>query len=126
MSGMKHKKGRLKEMLHRGEPLNIQNWLEMEWSVYCDEELDQETAYNILLEVLEENDIPCTYFLFDNRLFELVEERELDEYGYIEASFVGNGIEVGAHWYSGGASWGECINAALKKLEEDQKNEHNL
>lgn len=119
MSEMQHKKGKLKPVLTYGEPVNIQDWMEAEMSIYCDQELSQASAYEILRGFMEEEDLPCKYFLFDNRLFELVEERTLDEYGFVEANFTHDGIEVDAFWYNGGGCWEGCIEEALSKLEKD-------
>lgn len=117
MSEMEHKKGKLKEVLRYGEPVNIQDWLEMEWSVYIDQGLSQGAAYEVLQDFFEEQDWSCSYYLFDDKLYELIEVRTLDEYGYVEANFTTDGIEVDAFWYNGGGSWGECVTEALKELE---------
>lgn len=121
MSEMEHKRGLLIPVMRYGEHVNIQDWMESEWSVYIDEALNQETAYEVLQEFMSSEDIPCNYYLFNDNLYEMTEERELDPFGYVEARSTTDGIEVAAHWYNGGGSWEECISSGLKKLEEEQK-----
>ena len=117
MSEMAHKKAKLKPVLRYGEYVNIQDWMEMEWSVYCDAEIDQQSAYEVLIEFLASEDFSCNYYLFDDKLYEMVEERTLDEYVYSEAELTSEGISVDCRWYNGGADFREGVWDALKKLE---------
>lgn len=115
-----HKKGLLEKVLGScGDPVIIQDWLESEYSIYLEEWVDQGTAYGVLVNFFSEEGWDCDYYLFDATLYLLVEERTLDEYGYVEAEVVNKGIRVDALWYNGGGSFSECITDALKKLENE-------
>jgi len=118
MSEMEHKKGKLWKVLGSNfKPINIQDWLEMEYSVYLDQEVDQETAYGVLTSFFADEDLSCNYYIFNDMLYLLVNERTLDPYGFVEAKFVGDTIEVDAFYHNGGGDFSECIVEGLKKLE---------
>ncbi len=121
MSEMKFKKAKLVKVLDGYRlPVDIHLWLESEWSVYYDCVDDtQEFAYKVLKDFLEDQDMSCDYYLFDDELYKVESTEEKDAHGFVEAKQEYDDIEVAALYYNGGGSFGECITAALKKLEND-------
>lgn len=120
MSEMEYKKGKLVKVLDGYHmPVNIQDWLEREYSVYLDQEVDQETAYGVLTSFFADEDLSCDYYIFNDMLYLLTDERTLDPCGFVETKFVGDTIEVDALWYNGGGDFSECIVEGLKKLENE-------
>ncbi len=121
MSEMKFKKAKLVKVLdgHR-LPVDIHLWLESEWSVYYDCVDDtQEFAYKVLKAFLEDQDMSCDYYLFDDELYKVESTEEKDAYGFVEAKQEYDDIEVSALYHNGGGSMSECITEALKKLENE-------
>tara|TARA_R110000850_G_scaffold107837_2_gene219638 strand:- start:1370 stop:1735 length:366 start_codon:yes stop_codon:yes gene_type:complete len=118
VSEMAFKKAKLVKVLDGyRKPVNIQDWLEREWSVYVEEELTQEVAYAVLQSHFEEQDWSSDYYLFDDELY-VIETLEIkDPYGFEEAKQEYDGINVEALYYNGGGDFSECIIDALKKLE---------
>jgi len=55
----------------------------------------------------------------DLRFFDILEERDFDEYGFIEGKKNLDGtIEVFASWYNGGAGDSEVVRGAIDKAEQ--------
>ncbi len=120
MSEMKFKKAKLVKVLDGYRlPVNVQMWLESEWSVYAEEPLTNEVAYSVLQSHLEDQDMSCDYYLFDDELYKVESTEEKDAHGFVEAKQEYDGIEVSALYYNGGSSFEECITEALKKLENE-------
>ncbi len=123
MSDMERIKVTLQKVLDgHGTPVNIQNWLESEWSVYMDCEVHQTSAYQVLNDFFKEQDWSFSYYLFDDQLWMVVDSKEIDVHGHIEAEFSKDDmseIKVDAMFYNGGGDLSECITSGLKKLENE-------
>ena len=119
MSEMERKKAKLVKVLDGyHSPVNIQLWLESEWSVYVEEELSQEVAFGVMESHFEEEDWEFDYYLFDDELYMVETWEDIDFYNdYMVAEQTYEGIDVDCIWYNGGASFSECVTEALKKLE---------
>lgn len=128
MSEMKRKKGKLVRVTSDGlHSINLQDYMEAQFSIYFDQEVTNDVAYGVLQDFFEEEDLVCPYYLFCDKLYRLEEEKDLDENGHIEASInVYGELEVDAHWYNGGASWSECVSAGLGKLEKEMSDEYGV
>ena len=120
MSEMERKKAKLVKVLDGyHSPVNIQLWLESEWSVYVEEELSQEVAFGVMESHFEEEDWDFDYYLFDDELYMVETWEDIDTYGHVEAIRTRSGIEVDATWYNGGGDFSECVNDALSKLSTE-------
>lgn len=125
MSDMERKKGILRAVHNcNREYVNIQDYLESEYSIYLDADVTQEVAFDILCKVLDEDGLGNPYHLCDGVLYKLDHEEDIDIFGHVEAEWVcRDTIKVDCHWYNGGSDFRECINTALDKLNKDYKNE---
>ena len=125
MSEMERKKGILRAVHNcNREYVNIQNYLESEYSVYLDIDVPQEVAFDILCDVLNEDGSGNPYHLYDGALYKLENVEDIDTFGHIEAEMVcRDTIKVDCHWYNGGGDFKECIDLALVKLKKDYENE---
>lgn len=127
MSEMEHRKITLSKVLDsENNPVNMQDYLEMEYSVYCDEEISQEDAFWVLTEFLEEQDFKNNYYLYENILYKIVREKDYDPYGYVEVSLVGEDIEVDALWYNGGGSLREVLEDGLNNFKKESDDENSV
>ncbi len=125
MSEMVRKRGILKAV-HNSyrEYVNVQNYLESEYSTYLDVYVSQETAFDILCNILDEDGLDNPYHLYDGVLYRLDHEEDINPCGHVEAEMVyKDTIKVDCHWYNGGGSFRECIDTALDELNKDYKNE---
>lgn len=127
MSEMERRKGILRAVHNcNREYVNVQDYLESEYSTYIEEEeeVSQEVAFEILCTVLGEEGLDNPYHLYDGVLYKLEHEEDIDTFGHVEAEWVyRDTIKVDCHWYNGGGGFRECVDAALIKLKEDYNNE---
>lgn len=127
MSEMERKKGILRAVHNcNREYVNVQNYLESEYSIYLDTEVSQEVAFDVLCDVFEKDysDIIIPYYLYDGVLYKLEHEEDIDPCGHVEAEMIyRDTIKVDCHWHNGGGDFRECVYTALIKLKEDYENE---
>lgn len=123
MSDMQRNKVKLRKVLDfEGNPVNIQDWLEGNYSVYMDQEVTQEVAFDKAHTHFQEEDWEFDYYLFDDQLWMIVHDEEIDVYGYVKAEFSkedGSEITVDAMFYNGGGNLSEVVADSLKKLENE-------
>ena len=99
---------------------SVQDYIQSEYGLYCEDELSGEDALSILSQYYEdEYDETSPYYLVDGKLFKMESEEEVDASYNISAYWSKtNTIEVDCTWYNGGAGFSEVVSKALKKLED--------
>ena len=118
ISAMQHKKAILVKVLDGNHtPVNIQDWLEMEWGIYVEKELSQEGAYSVLEHHFEEQDLDFEYYLFQDELYIVETSEDIGWYNnYMVAEQNYEGINVDCIWDDSTWDFSECVNEALNKL----------
>ncbi len=105
-----------------GNPVNIFNYIYMEYNINIVEDVSEEAAYYVLCDYLEDENINEKYYWFYGKLFKELYSESIDPSYHKEAHFVNNNcITLDCTWYNGGGSFQEVALEALKELEERVK-----
>lgn len=99
---------------------SVQDYVESEYSLYCEAELSGGDALDLLRHYYEdEYEEESPYYLVNGKLFKMVHEEGVDASYNVSAYWsTTNTVEVDCTWYNGGAGFSEVVASALKKLEK--------
>lgn len=105
-----------------GSPVNIFNYIYMEYNIDILGIVSEEGAYHVLCDYLEYENINEKYYWFYGKLFKELSSEDIDPSSHVEAHFINsNCITLDCTWYNGGGSFQEAAEGALKDLEERVK-----
>lgn len=104
------------------KPVNIFNYMLMEYGIDVVDSVTEEAAYYVLCDYLEYENIDEKYYWFDGKLYKELCSEDIDPTFHKEAHFVNsNCISLDCTWYNGGGSFQEVAGEALRELEERVK-----
>lgn len=104
------------------KPVNIMNYIYMEYDIDIVDIVTEEQAYYVLCDYLEYENIDEKYYWFEGKLYKEYSSKDIDPSFHKEAHLLNsNCISLDCTWYNGGGSFQEVACEALKELEERVK-----